>query len=701
MRVSRAQVGVILALLGNACVKKSQGTDPLTTTAPPPLATAPAPAPRVPPSPAPRAPKPPAAPTNSKNTGRFLELWTDIHDFDNGYFSAEGIPYHSVETLLVEAPDHGHETTSEAYSYWVWMEALYGKVSGDFSFLKRSWQSLEYFMIPAAADQPSTSAYRPNKPASYAPEGDEPSAYPVPLDGSVAVGRDPIGDELKATYGTSDVYAMHWLLDVDNWFGFGQRGDGTSKPSFINTFQRGTQESVWEAITQPAWDNFRWGGKHGFLDLFTQSGDFAKQWKYTNAPDADARAIQAIYWAKRWADERGGDASVNDLSERAAQMGDNIRYAFFDKYFKTMGCTSLDCAPAKEYESAHYLVSWYFAWGGAIPERSVWSWRIGSSHVHSGYQNPMAAYALSNIDTLKPRSPRGSSDWAESLSRQLEFYRWLQAAEGGIAGGATNSWKGRYEAPPPNTPQFYGMAYDASPVFTDPPSNEWFGFQVWSLQRVAEYYYVTGDPRAELILKKWVSWALSNVRLDPNGGYSIPSSLKWSGKPSQSWDADNTHFDPKEANFNSTLHVSVTSTTDDVGTTAGLVHTLSFYAKRANDREAERVAGELLDRMWAKYRDPLGLANPEVRKDYKRFADKLELPKGWVGKMPNGDSIDNHSTFLSIRSKFKRDTDWPKVQKYLDGGAPPEFKYHRFWAQAHLALAYGTYGWLFEEKKNP
>ena len=26
-------------------------------------------------------------------------------------------PYHSVETLIVEAPDHGHETTSEAYSY--------------------------------------------------------------------------------------------------------------------------------------------------------------------------------------------------------------------------------------------------------------------------------------------------------------------------------------------------------------------------------------------------------------------------------------------------------------------------------------------------------------------------------------------------------------------------------------------------------
>ncbi|TDC04556.1 cellulose 1,4-beta-cellobiosidase, partial [Streptomyces sp. 8K308] len=48
---------------------------------------------------------------------RFLELYEEIKDPANGYFSDEGIPYHSVETLIVEAPDHGHETTSEAYSY--------------------------------------------------------------------------------------------------------------------------------------------------------------------------------------------------------------------------------------------------------------------------------------------------------------------------------------------------------------------------------------------------------------------------------------------------------------------------------------------------------------------------------------------------------------------------------------------------------
>ena len=49
-----------------------------------------------------------------------------MHAAKNGYFSPEGVPYHAVETLLVEAPDYGHETTSEAYSYWMWLEAAYG-----------------------------------------------------------------------------------------------------------------------------------------------------------------------------------------------------------------------------------------------------------------------------------------------------------------------------------------------------------------------------------------------------------------------------------------------------------------------------------------------------------------------------------------------------------------------------------------------
>src|SRR5579872_247745 len=61
----------------------------------------------------------------------FLSLYNQIKNPANGYFSPKGIPFHSVETLIVEAPDYGHETTSETYSYWLWLEADFGRVTGD------------------------------------------------------------------------------------------------------------------------------------------------------------------------------------------------------------------------------------------------------------------------------------------------------------------------------------------------------------------------------------------------------------------------------------------------------------------------------------------------------------------------------------------------------------------------------------------
>src|ERR1700690_1314817 len=66
----------------------------------------------APPPPPPAAPVPSNPKTGNVNLDRFLELWTNIHNLSNGYFSPEGIPYHAIETLIVEAPDYGHETTS-------------------------------------------------------------------------------------------------------------------------------------------------------------------------------------------------------------------------------------------------------------------------------------------------------------------------------------------------------------------------------------------------------------------------------------------------------------------------------------------------------------------------------------------------------------------------------------------------------------
>jgi hypothetical protein len=627
---------------------------------------------------------------------RFLELYGKITNPANGYFSPEGIPYHSVETLIVEAPDHGHETTSEAYSYLLWLQAMYGKVTGDWSKFNGAWEIMEKYMIPTKPDQPTNSFYNASKPATYAPEHDTPAEYPAQLNTNVPVGSDPIAAELKSAYNTDDIYGMHWLQDVDNVYGFGnspgkcEAGPADTGPSYINTFQRGPQESVWETVPQPTCDQFKYGGRNGYLDLFTRDASYAKQWKFTNAPDADARAVQAAYWADVWAKQQGKGGDVSATVGKAAKMGDYLRYAMYDKYFKKVGnCVGPTTCPAGTGKDASfYLLSWYYAWGGATDTSAGWSWRIGSSHAHGGYQNPMAAYALANYAPLKPKSATGQADWAKSLDRQVEFYRWLQSDEGAIAGGATNSWAGRYATPPAGTPTFYGMYYDEKPVYHDPPSNQWFGFQTWSMERVAEYYQQTGNAAAKTVLDKWVDWAVSKTTINPDGTYRIPSTLQWSGAPN-TWNASNP-------GSNSGLHVTVADYTDDVGVAGSYAKTLTYYADRSGDADAARVAKALLDGLWQHHQDALGVAVPETRTDYNRFDDRVSVPSGWTGTMPNGDAINSSSTFESIRSFYEDDPAWSKIEAYLAGGAAPSFTYHRFWAQADIALAMGAYAELLE-----
>jgi hypothetical protein len=627
-------------------------------------------------------------------TERFLAQYGKIKN--SGYFSPEGVPYHSIETLIVEAPDHGHETTSEAFSFWIWLEAQYGRVTQNWAPFNNAWTVMEKYIIPAHADQPTAGV---NGTPQYAAEYNLPSQYPSALNQNVPVGQDPLRGELQSAYGTGDIYGMHWLLDVDNTYGFGRCGDETTKPAYINTFQRGPQESVWETVPQPSCDTFAHGGPNGYLDIsIRDSAAPAKQWKYTNAPDADARAVQAAYWALKWAKEQNKQADVSATVAKAAKMGDYLRYAMFDKYFKRIGnCVGPTTCPAGSgRDSAHYLLSWYYAWGGATDPAAGWSWRIGSSHNHFGYQNPFAAWALVNTPELSSnmKSPTAKDDWTKSMERQLEFYQWLQSADGAIAGGATNSWDGAYAQPPAGTPTFYGMYYTEHPVYRDPGSNQWFGMQVWSLQRVAELYHETGNARAKAILDKWVPWAISNTTIGTGADFEVPSDMQWSGAPAT--------WNPSSPAANSNLRVTVTSKGKDVGVAAAYARTLMWYAAKSGNAAAKTTAKGLIDALNANA-DAAGVSTPETRTDYQRFDDVynastgqgLYLPPGWTGTMPNGDAIAPGKSFVDIRSFYKNDKDWPKVQAYLNGGAAPTFNYHRFWAQSDVAMAYADYGRLF------
>jgi hypothetical protein len=103
------------------------------------------------------------------------------------------------------------------------------------------------------------------------------------------------------------------------------------------------------------------------------------------------------------------------------------------------------------------------------------------------------------------------------------------------------------------------------------------------------------------------------------------------------------------------------------------------------------VAKELLDRMWARYRDGRGVSNPEQRADYLRFNDKVDLPPGWRGALASGGAITSGATFLDLRPRYRSDPDFPRVEKAIRSGIPPEFRYHRFWAQVEIALAFAEF----------
>lgn len=680
---------------------------------------------------------------------RFLSLYDDVitNGVENGYLSANNsvsggfnVPYHAVEELIVEAPDYGHETTSEAMSYIVWMAAMRDNISQTGSIqnpdgsttevdtskdLAKAWRTMEV-MIPTV----QTGFMSGNPSATYSDEWEEPTTYPTDmLQGNTAT--NPIHKYFQTAYGSDNgLYLMHWLADVDDWYGY---GGGNGKFTFINTFQRGANESCWETVPHPSVEELKYGmvGTRGLKGIFSTEGTIAKQWSYTNAPDAEDRAIQAIYAANRWG---VGDSNLTTL---AGKMGDQLRNNMFDKYYKKIGCQDRWAQSGNGYDGAHYLMSWYTSWGGALD--GSWTWQIGASHCHEFYQNPLAAFALLQDNGLKNamKGQDAVKDYTTSLQRQMEFYLWLQSANGPIAGGATSSWNGRYEAYKYNETDakkygtdvpttFYDMGYQEHPVYLDPGSNHWIGNQVWAVQRLAEMYYVikengdttgvtagglTLEEALKVILDRWVEWFVSEVNLYDDGTFDIPSTLDWSGQP-KTW---NGTYDP---NANADLTCTVTARgSSDLGCVSSLAHTLIYYAK-AHGVETEAaysdkntdvaskalyVAHSLLDREWQLGRDDIGLSITETNGSMVRlFEQEVWVPSNYNGTMPGTQgTIKQGVKFLDFRQDYLKNE---KVQEFkeaydeavangtdkTEAMESVELNYHRFWHAGDILLALGT-----------
>ena len=107
------------------------------------------------------------------------------------------------------------------------------------------------------------------------------------------------------------MYSMHWLLDVDNVYGYGacSAGAHSSKVSYINTYQRGPQESVWETVAHPSCETFAVRrGANGYLPLFIQ--------------DCTLRQAVALHRrAGRRRARRRGRVLGADVGDRAGQAG--------------------------------------------------------------------------------------------------------------------------------------------------------------------------------------------------------------------------------------------------------------------------------------------------------------------------------------------------------------------------------------------
>jgi hypothetical protein len=59
--------------------------------------------------------------------------------------------------------------------------------------------------------------------------------------------------------------------------------------------------------------------------------------------------------------------------------------------------------------------------------------------------------------------------------------------------------------------------------------------------------------------------------------------------------------------------------------------------------------------------------------------------------LASGGAITPGATFLDLRPRYRSDPDFPRVEKAIRSGIPPEFRYHRFWAQVEIALAFAEF----------
>ena len=662
---------------------------------------------------------------------RFNWSYDMYHDRDNGYFgpttgpNAFRVPYHAKErAIIVEAPDWTHESVSETVSFQAKAAAWKYLISGDATDLTKCWSAINDIWIPQGVAQP-WGDYTPNSPAGYMPDPMTLQDSPMAASTARTSGPDPLYTALTAAYGKT-MYLMHWLIDVDGDYGF-KNPDGGTKNVYINNYQRGPIEDGLATITHGCFDDYANGGasNYGFQGIYnreqplypdslSQNG-YSKQVNYSMAGDADVRAVGSTMLALRHAP--GGIPAI--VKNNATKNAAFIQYTLYDKYFQPI--------PGYDQSGCHYLLSWGCGFGVGLVEEgatnSYWGFRIGNSEIHHGYNGIDVAYAARTGAELASTASGVPARWSISLDRQLELLRWLQSPEGAIAGGVTSNWRGRYETPTDGRQNatFYGMYYNYSPSWYNPPSNNWAGFQYWGVQRLSEVAIHAAEKgmaeadiytRCMVILDKWIPWFYDNceVTVEPDR-LSYPTNTRWTSDtiiagvtasqpaakylglpinppvagpdvyeylPSMTWPGSS----PDYAAFwsgsgsvpNPNLHCVITETGWDPGTAAGAAQILIQYCAAKKIKAGGVLSGtvpntsiqltdvlqmalDIMDVVW-RNRDDEGFGSVgEIA--ISRLNDVLWIPTEFgTGYMPNGEILANgQTTFWSMRKSFYMSTE--------------------------------------------
>lgn len=325
-------------------------------------------------------------------------------------------------------------------------------------------------------------------------------------------------------------------------------------------------------------------------------------------------------------------------------------------------------------------------------EDTYWGVRTASWNYHQAHQNAMSAFILSTIPEFQSKTVNGKEQWNIVKENTIDFWDWLQTEEGAIAGGATNSFNGDYRDPAGYgvTGYFNGLPYVSSPQHINPPSNELFIYQTISMERNAEYCYLSDDLKSCKILKKWVNWilSLSEEILLPNNDYQVPSNISFQGQPS--------NYSSSSQN-NSKLHVSIKSYDKNIGCASLLARVLTYYAAITGDQNAKELARDLLDRMFL-YSDSIGIGVNETLPPYSNFIAPIPVAPCHPPDCPkiDGVTIKPGVSFIDIRSWYKNDPLWPIIVS----GSNAVFTFHRFWEQAQYAIACAEYARFFGNTTN-